>query len=310
MPTASAYAASVPTEHETSTLSSMKPARFQYFAPESLGEALWLLGEHGDEAKVIAGGQSLLPLMNMRLAQPGVLVDICRIPGLDRIELNGSLTVGATARQIAIRRSADVSAFAPLIGQVMPHVGHVATQSRGTFGGIVAHADPAAELPAILLALDAEMVARGPDGERTIQASDFFSSFFTTTLKDDEILTHVRLPSSTGGARSAFLEIARRHGDFALVGVGAVADIGEDGAVARARIGMCGVGHVPIRAHAAEEFLAGESLDETSAKRAGELAAAELKPLDDVHASSLYRKDVAEVLVRRALLQLSSTEGT
>ena len=269
-----------------------------------------LLGQHGDEAKVIAGGQSLLPLMNMRLAQPGVLVDVCGIPGLDAITQNGSLTIGATTRQIAVRRSEQVRAFAPIIGQAMPLIGHVATQGRGTFGGSVAHADPAAELPAILLALEAEMIAHGPGGERTIPAGEFFSTFLTTTLAEGEILTHVRIPSSSVGARSSFLEIARRHGDFALVGVGAVIDIADDGTVTSARIGMCGVGDVPIRPTAAEEFLAGRSLDGDIARQAGELAAADLKPLDDVHASSQYRVDVAAVLVRRALLQLSPTEGT
>ena len=287
----------------------MKPARFQYFAPETLEEAAGLLEEHGDDAKVVAGGQSLIPLMNMRLAQPRALVDICRIPGLDRIELNGSLTIGATARQLAVRRSGDVDAFAPLIGKAMPMVGHVATQSRGTFGGSVAHADPAAELPAILLALDAELVAHGPGGERTIAARDFFSTFFTTSLADTEILTQVRLPTSTADARSAFLEIARRHGDFALVGVGAVAEFSDDGTVTSARLGLCGVGDVPVRAGAAEESLVGKALDETVAAEAGNLASADLSPLDDVHASSQYRREVAGVLVRRALLQLSPSEG-
>ena len=160
----------------------MKPVRFKYFAPETVAEAVARLEEYGDEAKVLAGGQSLVPLMNLRLARPGVLVDICRIPRLDEIRRNGSLSIGATARQRAVRQSDEVAAAAPIITEVMRWVGHPATQSQGTFGGMAAHADPAAEIPAVLLALDAELVATGRDGERAIPAGEFFSTWFTTTL--------------------------------------------------------------------------------------------------------------------------------
>jgi carbon-monoxide dehydrogenase medium subunit len=279
----------------------MKPVRFKYFAPETVAEAVGLLEEHGDEAKVLAGGQSLVPLMNFRLARPGVLVDICRIPGLDRITSNGSLSIGATARQLAIRRSSDVAASAPIISEVMPWVGHPATQSRGTFGGMAAHADPAAEIPAVLLALDAELVAKGPDGERTIPAGDFFSTWFTTALAPSEILTEIRIPAPTSRNRSAFLEVARRHGDFAMVGVGAVVQLDDGGVVQFTRLALCGVSDVPLRARDAEDFLVGKQLDTASAKEAGRMAAAELSPPADVHASSEYRKQVAAVLVRRAL---------
>ena len=286
----------------------MKPARFKYFAPETLGEAIGLLEEHGDEAKVLAGGQSLVPLLNMRLARPGVLVDICRIPGLDTVTENGSLTIGATARQLDVRRSAQITGFAPILDQVMPHIGHVATQSRGTFGGMAAHADPAAEIPAVVLALEAELVAEGPAGERVIPASEFFSTYFTTSLAENEILTKVRLPRSTASLKNVFLEIARRHGDFALVGVAAIVELGPDDEVQSARLAMCGVGGAPVRASEAEASLVGTKLDDAAATQAGELAAATLEPPTDVHASSRYRKDVASVLVRRALAQVRTNE--
>ncbi|MCY4086485.1 MAG: xanthine dehydrogenase family protein subunit M [Actinomycetia bacterium] len=284
----------------------MKPVRFKYFAPETVAEAVARLEEYGDEAKVLAGGQSLVPLMNLRLARPGVLVDICRIPRLDEIRRNGSLSIGATARQRAVRQSDEVAAAAPIITEVMRWVGHPATQSQGTFGGMAAHADPAAEIPAVLLALDAELVATGRDGERAIPAGEFFSTWFTTTLAPTEILTEVRIPASASQSRSAFLELARRHGDFAMVGAAAVVELDEAGTAESSRLTLCGVGDTPVRAHGSEEFLVGRQLDSATMQEAARMAAADLSPPSDVHASSEYRQEVAAVLVRRALEQIAA----
>ena len=283
----------------------MKPPRFKYAAAGSVEEAVALLEEHGDEAKVLAGGQSLIPLMNMRLARPGVLVDINRVSGLDGIKRNGGLTIGALTRQSSVLRSGDVSSFAPIVVEALRHVGHPGIRARGTFGGSIAHADPAAELPAVLLALDGEAVARGPGGERTIPAEELFVSTFTTSLTSNEVLTSIRLPWSLDKARWAFLEVARRHGDFALAGVASAAEV-DGGTCKSARIALFGVVDRPVRAKQAEEFLAGKSLDDSSVvEEAGRLALAGLEPRSDFHATSQYRQEATEALVRRALKHMS-----
>lgn len=281
----------------------MKPAPFLYCAPSTVEEVVALLAEHGDEAKVIAGGQSLVPTMNMRLAQPSVLVDIGAVPGLDGIQANGQLTIGATARQAAVLRSAAVADFSPIIPAALRHVGHPANRNRGTFGGSVAHADPAAELPAVLLALGAELVASGPGGERVIGADDFFVTYYTTVLAADEVLTEVRLPQRYDASRTAwsFLELARRQGDFAVGGTALVAEVDGDGLVTSARVCLLGVADRPVRARQAEDFLVGKRLgDQAVAREAGQLAAGDLTPVSDVHGSAQYRKEVAAVLVARA----------
>jgi carbon-monoxide dehydrogenase medium subunit len=287
----------------------VKPAPFIYHAPGSVDEAITLLAEAEDEVKILAGGQSLIPILNMRLAQPSALVDICTIPGLDRIERNGQLTIGATARQSEVLRSAAVGEYAPIIPAALRWVGHTANRNQGTFGGSAAHADPAAELPAVLLALDAEMVVQGPGGQRVINAEDFFSSIFTTALESDEVLTAVRVPRPTsgGGGVWAFREVARRHGDFALAGVALVADLDSQGQVSRARIALCGVADRPVRAGDAERFLVGRRLDDAAvAREAGALASAGVNPGDDGHASGLYRKEAVAALVARAVSEAAS----
>ena len=287
----------------------MKSAPFKYVPAESVDEVLAALGEYGDEAKILAGGQSLVPLMNMRLATPGVLVDVNRIRGLDGIKANGGLEIGAVTRQLAVQRSPDVESAAPMVTEALRHVGHTGIRSRATFGGTIAHADPAAEIPAVLLALEGEVVARGPGGERTIAADDLFVTYFTTTLAEYEMLTHARIPKASDRLRFGFLEVARRHGDFALVGVAAAVEVDGGDVCQSARIVIFGVGERPIRALAGEQAVVGERLSDAAAQEAAARAtSAELEPKSDVHASSQYRKEVAGVLVRRALVQ-AATRG-
>jgi carbon-monoxide dehydrogenase medium subunit len=268
----------------------VKPPRFAYVAAASVDEAVGALAGGGDEAKVLAGGQSLVPLLNMRLARPALLVDVNRVPGLDGIHADGRLELGALVRQSDALASADVLESAPLLRAALRHVGHPATRSRGTIGGSVAHADPAAELPAVLLALDGEVVAVGPGGERAIAVEELFLGPFTTSLGPAELLTAVRVPLQ-GSRRFGFAELARRHGDFALAGVAVLLD--------PARVVLFGVGGAPVLALEAEQALdAGAGADE-----AAELATRGLEPVSDVHADGDYRRRMARVLVRRALQQ-------
>jgi len=282
----------------------VKPARFVYHRTETAEECVALLAEHGDAAKILAGGQSLIPMMNLRLAQPEVLVDIGRVESLRGIRRDGALTIGATTPQAAVMASPDAAAVAPLVAEAVRWVGHPANRNRGTFGGSAAHADPAAEIPAVLLALDAELVVTGPRGERTIAADDFFQFYLTTALAPDELLQAVRLPLPSHPERTAwaFIEVARRHGDFALVGAAFVAHLDEDGRTERARVALLGVGSRALRAEDAEAALRGQRLDDPDAVDAvAQLATVKLDPPSDLHASAQYRKDVAAVLVRRAI---------
>lgn len=280
----------------------MKPAPFVYYRPETREEAIALLVEHGDEAKILAGGQSLIPMMNLRLAGPAILIDICGIPDLSGIsETNGALEIGATTRQTAALRSPEIRAGAPLVHEAMRWIGHPANRNRGTFGGSVAHADPAAELPAVLLALDAEVIAQGSAGSRNIPADDFFESYFTTKLEDGELLAGVRLPQNAERDAWGFVEVARRHGDFAMVGAAFTAK-SDGGRFTDARIALFGVAERAIRVREAEAALLGRDIgDAAAAREVGAIAAQDLDPPHDHHASSLYRKEVAGVLVRRAI---------
>lgn len=283
----------------------MKPGPFKYATAQNLEEVTALLDEHGDEAKILAGGQSLIPLMNMRLARPGVLVDINRVPSLDEIQRNGTLTIGATARQAHVLRSPEVRQYAPVIGAALRYVGHVGIRTRGTFGGSAAHADPASEIPAVLLALDAEFTARGPGGDRTIAAEEFFVSTFETALDENEVLTHVTLPYPVDDAAWSFHEVSRRHGDFALVGVVAVAELDSDGKISRARIALSGVSDTPVRAREAEDAAIGQTPRE-AAKGAGQLAEESIDPPSDFHASAAYRREVSRALVTRAFNDMAN----
>jgi carbon-monoxide dehydrogenase medium subunit len=280
----------------------VKPAPFKYVAVDTVDEAVEALAEHGDDAKVLAGGQSLVPLMNMRLAQPAVLVDINGVQELDGIRANGTLEVGAITRQLSVQRSQEVARTAPLVVDALRHVSHTGVRSRGTLGGTIAHADPAAEIPAVLLALGGEVVARGRGGERTIPADDLFESYFTTTLAANELLTAVRVPGATDGMRFGFREVARKAGDFALAGAAVAIGVGPDGTCAHARVALFGVADRPIRSAAAEAALAGRSLAAGEVRaEAGRAAASALEAKSDGHASAAYRKEVTAVVVRRAL---------
>lgn len=290
----------------------MKPAAFTYFSPSSLDQAVSLLADHAPEAKPLAGGQSLIPMMNFRLAQPRYLIDLNRIPELSYIrEADGTLAIGTMTRQFEAERSELVGRTVPLLTEALRFTGHPTIRHRGTVGGALAHADPAAELPALAVALGAELVARGPAGTRTILAGEFFLGPLSTALAPDELLVEVRVPRLPPGTGWAFLELSRRHGDFAIVGVAAVLTLAPDRRIERASLALCGAGPKPIRAARAEAALAGSEPSEERFREAGEIAAQEIDPDSDLHASADYRRRVAAVLVRRALVQAHrrATEG-
>ncbi len=284
----------------------MKPAPFDYHAPASLDEALALLAEHGFDARPLAGGQSLVPAMNFRLARPAVLVDLGRIPGLDLIEevpgeRGGGLRLGAMTRQRAAERSPLVAARAPLLAEALPFVAHPQIRNRGTVGGSLAHADPAAELPAVAVALEARFEAAGPGGRRSIAAADFFTGLMATALEPGELLVAIEIPPPPPRTGWAFTELARRHGDYALAGVAAGVTLGADGRCERGRIVLLSAGERPFAAAAAEAALAGATPGAAAARAAGEAAAAEADPHGDIHASADYRRQLIGVLVRRVL---------
>lgn len=287
----------------------MKPAAFRYVAPADIDEAVAVLAEHGGDAKVLAGGQSLIPLMNMRMSRPTALVDVCRIASLSGVSANGGLTIGAATRQAAVAASPLVADAWPVLTEALSHVGHPATRSRGTFGGSIAHADPSAEIPAVLLALGGEVVAKGPGGERVIPADDLFIAHFTTDLAEDEVLTEVRLPRREPGVVSVFSEVVRRRGDFALVGVVAVAQLDDDKRVRSSRIVLFGVGEVPFRASGVEDLIRGQQLDDSIVAEAARHAAQEIDPIPDVQGSVEYRRELAADRVGLALRQLTTQEG-
>jgi len=280
----------------------VKPPPFGYVAATSVEEALDALAEHGDEAKLLAGGQSLVPLLAFRLAWPSVLVDLNGVDGLDGAALeDGTLVLGATARERTVERLPGLAERCRMIVEAIAHIGHVAIRNRGTVGGSLVHADPAAEWPALAVALDAELDATSKRGTRTIPAQEFFVSYFTTSLEPDEVLTRIRVPLPNGRSGSAFLELARRHGDFALAGVGAHVTLTADGTASDVRLGLIGVGDRPVRASGAEAALRGRIPDEEAVAEAAEAVAGEIEPTGDIHASADYRRHLATVLTRRAV---------
>ena len=284
----------------------MKPPRFTYEAPTTLADALALLDRHGYDAKVLAGGQSLVPLMNFRLARPAVLVDINRVGGLDTIaddEASRELVLGALVRQSDAERSPLVARRSPLLLEAIRHIGHRTIRNRGTIGGSLAHADPSAELPLVLVATDGRVELQNAAGVRTLGAREFFVSFLQTAIAANELLVRARFPWLER-ERYAFVEFSRRSGDFALAAVCATAQV-RDGRVDRARIAVAGGGPVPVRALEAETALAGASLaDERVRAEAGSLAAAACDVESDIHASAEYRRELIATLVTRALDQL------
>jgi carbon-monoxide dehydrogenase medium subunit len=283
----------------------MKPPPFEYFAAESLEEALETLAVHGDEAKVLAGGQSLIPLLNFRLARPAVIVDLNRIHELGRLTPlpSGGIGVGAMARQRDAERSSLIAARAPLVTEAMPYVAHPQIRNRGTVGGSVAHADPAAELPAVALALDARFCARSrARDERWIDAASFFVGPLTTVLASDEVLTEVELPPMPANAGHGFVEVARRHGDYALMGVAAVVALDAAGECSHVRLAYVNAGGTPLRGRSAERLLVGRRPDQEAFRAAAEVAAeSDIDPVGDVHATPAYRRHLARVLTVRAL---------
>jgi CO/xanthine dehydrogenase FAD-binding subunit len=281
----------------------VKPAPLDYHAPTSTIEALDLLGRVGGDGKVLAGGQSLMPLLNLRLARPSHLIDINGLHGeIGQIRADdGGVAIGAMTRQRAAERSAMIAERCPLLAEALPLIGHPQIRNRGTIGGSLAHADPASELPAVMSVLDAQFVARTAKGERVIQADDFFVAFLTTALEPDELLIEVRLPACPRGAGWSFLEVSRRHGDFAMVGVAAMLVLNADETIAEARLGYTGVAALPVRARVAERALIGQTPSADVFAEAAEQGARALDPQDDIHAPAAYRRHVSKVLARRAL---------
>lgn len=281
----------------------MKPASFEYFRPASLDEALSLLAEHGADAKPLAGGQSLIPAMNFRLAAPSVLVDLNGIAALSYIkDDSGDVRIGGMTRQCMVERSTLVSERVPLINETMPHIAHPAIRNRGTVGGSLAHADPAAELPAVMLALKARLMVSSQADTREVEADDFFVGLFTTAVQPGELLTEIRIPPPAKRSGFAFQEISRRHGDFALVGVAAVVQLDEKGHCADARIALLSVGDRPMLAGQAAKALVGQRPSDESIRAAADAAATrDIDPSGDIHASARYRRHLANVLTRRVL---------
>jgi carbon-monoxide dehydrogenase medium subunit len=280
----------------------LKPAPFEYVDARSLDEAVALLARHGDDARPLAGGQSLVPLMNMRLARPRVVVDLNRVESLAYIrDTSDGLAIGAMTRQAAAEESPRVAGGWPLLAEALALAGHRAIRNRATIGGSLAHADPAAELPAAVLALDGRLTLAGPRGDRTVEARAFFRGALTTAKAPDEVLTEVALPPPPPRTGTCFLEVARRHGDFALVAVAAVVTLDATGTCTRARLALAGVGSTPLRAERAETLLVGREGDAALFAEAAQLVSEGLEPDGDLHASADYRREVAGALTRRAL---------
>jgi len=280
----------------------MKPPPFAYMAPRSLEEALSLLARHGDDAKVLAGGQSLVPALNLRMMAPSVLVDINRVPELTGIFQNAAgITLGALTRHRQLERDPIIARAIPMLASAAPLIAHLPIRSRGTMGGSLSHADPAAELAAACLACDATMVLRGPNGKREVPAVSFNLGVFTTALMPGELLVAVRFPSWPATRRHGFQEVARRHGDFAICGAAVTVDLQSDGRCGDARIVIFGVADHPLLRPAAATALRGQLPTPSLLREVAELAAEGLTPGSDLHASAEYRRRVAPNLVRRAL---------
>ena len=281
----------------------MKPPRFHYCAPDILDEALALLDQYGEEAKVLAGGQSLIPLLNMRLAAPTYLMDIHRLSELHYIEPeNGYLAIGANIRQRQVERSPLVQQQLPLLIEAVQHIGHMQIRNRGTVVGSIAHADPAAELPALLTCLNGEVVAQSINGERVMKAEEFFTGYLSTALEPGEMVTEVRFPLIGQDAGWAFMEFARRSGDYALVGSAAVVVVAPDGRCQSVHLAFLGVAGAPVRMRDVESMLVGSTLDERTLNDAAEQARACVSDdMEDVHATVEYRRVLVAEMTKRVL---------
>jgi carbon-monoxide dehydrogenase medium subunit len=282
----------------------MKPPPFDYYRPTSVDEALGLMAEHGYDAKALAGGQSLIPMMNFRLAQPAVLVDLNNIPELSYIQPDdgGGLRIGTMTRHYQVESSQLVAERAPLVAEAMPHIATTQVRSRGTFGGSISHADPSAELVAISVALEGSFRLRSQAGQREVEATDFFLGMFTTQLEAEELLVEISLPPMPPRAGWSLMEIARRPHDFALVGVAALISLGEREQLDQARIVLFSVGDGPVVAHKAGDILSGQLPTAEAFQAAAETAGIEdIDPSSDIHASAEFRRHLVKVLTRRAL---------
>lgn len=295
----------------------MKPAPFEYFCPSSLDEALALLAQHGSDAKPLAGGQSLIPAMNFRLATPAVLVDLNGLPDLAHVMAGDhGLRIGGMTRHRTLETSPVIAREQPLIAETMPFVAHAAIRTRGTIGGSLAHADPAAELPAVMLALQANIKLQKQGGARCVPASEFFTGLFSTAIEPGEIITEVEVPRFSGRTGCAFDEISRRHGDFALAGAAAVVTVDDAGVCTSARVALLSVADRPVIAEQVSQALVGHALvgQRTTAElirdAAEASAATDIDPSTDIHASSRYRRRLASVLIRRVLERAISTLET
>ncbi len=284
----------------------MKPPAFEYVAPDSLDAALSLMAQHGGDAKPLAGGQSLVPAMNFRVAQPALLVDLNGVAELDYVRESddGELRIGAMTRQRRLERDPLIARLSPLLHEAMPHVAHPQIRNRGTLGGSLAHADPAAELPVVTLALGARCRAQSAAGERWIPAGEFFQGMFSTALTPEELLVEVALPTLSPRTGWSFMEFARRHGDYALLGVAVLVTLNEQGKCQQAHLVYLNAGDGPVSARQAAQLLHGHAPSTEAIDAAAALAAeTEIEPLGNVHASAAYQRHLARVLTRRALAQ-------
>jgi len=280
----------------------MIPRSFEYFAPRTLDEAVLLLGKLGPEAKILSGGQSLIPMMKLRLAAPPYIIDINRIPDLNYItELNGFLRIGALARESDFEVSPTVLSRYPILMDTTVVIADPLVRNQATACGNIAHGDPANDHPATMLALGASIIAVGPSGEREIPIGSFFTSLFTTALQPDEILKEIKVPIPAPSSGGAYLKIKRKVGDYATAGVAVQITMNGAGVCQRAGIGLTNVGFVPLKAKEAEAFLTGKPLDDATIKRAAELAAGESQPIDDIRGTADYKRDLVRVLTVRAL---------
>jgi len=282
----------------------MKPPPFEYYAPTTVEEALALLAEHGYDAKPLAGGQSLIPMMNFRLAQPSVLVDLNNIPELSYIhrDENGGLLLGAMARHNMVQHDLLIAERAPLVHDAMPKIGTPQIRTRGTFGGSLSHADPSAELGAVSVALNGRFRLRNQKGERWVSANEFFVGLFTSILEPEELLIEINLPCLPKRSGWSLMEVARRHNDFALIGVATVVSLDENGSCEEAKLVFLSAGDGPVEAHQAAELLKGQKPTAEAIQAAAEKAAsADIDPGNDIHATAEFRRHLANVLARRAL---------
>lgn len=289
----------------------MKPAPFEYHVPDSLEQALGLISQHADDAKILAGGQSLVPAMNFRIAQPGMLIDLNRVAELSYIREEGTaIRIGAMSRERHVEFDPSIAKHLPLLHEAAPNIAHPQIRNRGTIGGSIVNADPAAELPVLMLALDARLKVMNVSGERWIDAKDFFIGMFTTAVEPDEILVEIELPFMAEHTGWSFMEVAPRAGDYALMGVAAQVTLDEDGKCINAKLVYLNAGDGPVDAKDAAQSLVGEKLDDTLIEAAASMASEkEITPYGNVHTSPEFQTHLAKVLTRKTLKQALQRAG-